>query len=127
MEQVEAAPPPEAPAPAPTAPAASSPAAGLQDAAWLREQPAAHYTIQILGLSDLQALRRFGQEQRLDMELAWFRTVRNDQDWFVLVAGRFPDADSARAAIEGLPENLRRNQPWIRSFGSVRDAMEQAR
>jgi DamX protein len=88
---------------APTRPQAAE-TAGLRDAAWLQAQPAGHYTIQILGLSDLQALRRYGREQGLDMELAWFRTRRNGEDWYVLVAGRYPDAEAARAAIARLPE-----------------------
>jgi DamX protein len=123
--------PPEAPRtePRPEPQVQPQPAepAGLRDAAWLQARPANHYTIQILGLSDLQALRRYGQEQGLEMELAWFRTRRNGEDWYVLVAGSYPDQESARADIARLPEPVRRNQPWIRSFGSIHQAMEQAR
>jgi DamX protein len=121
------APATEAPGEAPPAPARVQETAALHDAIWIREQPAGHYTIQVLGLSDLQALRRYGSEQGLDMELAWFRTLRDGQDWYVLVAGRYPDAETARAAIAGLPEDVRRHQPWVRSFGSVQEAMAAAR
>lgn len=99
----------------------------LRDTGWLREQPAGRFTIQILALSDLQSLRRYGREQGLDMDLAWFRTVRDGRDWYVLVAGSYPDAETARAAIPGLPEPVRNNKPWVRSFGSIQEAMASAR
>jgi DamX protein len=116
------------PAPAPQAPLATprTEATGLHDAAWLAQQSASHYTIQILGLSELQALRNYARDQSLEGDVAWFRTQRNNQDWFVLVAGNYPDAEAARAAIARLPAEVRRNQPWVRSFGSIQQAMSQA-
>jgi DamX protein len=125
-EPADPAPATEPPGEAPPAPPRAQETADLHDAIWIREQPAGYYTIQVLGLSDLQALRRYGREQGLDMELAWFRTLRDGQDWYVLVAGRYPDAEAARAAIAGLPEAVRRHQPWVRSFGSVQEAMASA-
>jgi DamX protein len=128
---VEPAPaPPPAAAPRAAASSATAPDADgpvLRDTGWLREQPAGHFTIQILALSDLQSLRRYGREQGLDMDLAWFRTVRDGRDWYVLVAGSYPDAETARVAIAGLPEPVRSNKPWVRSFGSIQEAMASAR
>ncbi|MFN2349804.1 MAG: SPOR domain-containing protein, partial [Thioalkalivibrio sp.] len=115
---------PQTPAPAATP---RTEVTGLQDATWLAQQPATHYTIQILGLGELQALRNYARDQSLAGEMAWFRTQRNDQDWFVLISGNYPDAEAARAAIASLPAEVRRNQPWIRSFGSIQQAMSQAR
>ncbi|HSO99919.1 MAG TPA: AAA family ATPase [Thioalkalivibrio sp.] len=119
---------PTAPA-TPQAPPATprTEATGLHDASWLTQQPATHYTLQILGLSELQALRNYARDQSLEGDVAWFRTQRNNQDWFVLVAGNYPDAEAARDAIASLPAEVRRNQPWIRSFRSIQQAMSQAR
>lgn len=119
--------PRETPAPVTEAARDTGDSAALRDTVWLREQPAGHYTIQILALSDLQSLRRYGREQGIDMELAWFRTVRDGRDWYVLVAGHYADAEAARAAIAGLPEAVRENKPWVRSFGSIQEAMASAR
>ncbi|OOG22719.1 sporulation protein [Thioalkalivibrio denitrificans] len=121
-------PPPVAEAePPPAAPEPPEVTGELRDASWLQAQPRDHYTVQIMGLSDLQALRRYGREQGIDRELAWFRTTRNGEAWYVLVAGNYPDAEAARASIAELPEAVRRNQPWVRTFGSVQEAMAQAR
>jgi DamX protein len=119
------APPPAAPAPATPAPTPRP--TGLLDAAWLREQPTGRYTIQVLGLSELQALRNYARDLTLQGDVAWFRTQRNGADWYVLVVGNYPDADAARAAIATLPAEVRRNQPWVRTFGSIQQAMSQAR
>jgi len=123
--QAEPQAPVQAPTPAPATPPRTE-ATGLQDATWLAQQPATHYTIQILGLGELQALRNYARDQSLEGDVAWFRTQRNNQDWFVLVAGNYPDAEAARAAIARLPAEVRRNQPWVRSFGSIQQAMSQA-
>lgn len=122
-----AVPAPAVPAPAPVAPAPAPRPTGLLDATWLREQPAGRYTIQVLGLSELQALRNYARDQALQGDVAWFRTQRNGADWYVLVVGSYPDADAARAAIATLPAEVRRNQPWVRTFGSIQQAMSQAR
>ncbi|MBS0003422.1 MAG: outer membrane protein assembly factor BamD [Thioalkalivibrio sp.] len=90
---------------------------------WIRTQPRNAFTIQILGLAREQGVRDFLARHRLDRETAWFRTERNGSDWIVAIAGSYPNAEAARGAIAALPAEVRRNQPWIRSFGSVQDAM----
>lgn len=110
------------PAPAPAAverrPAPAS--GGLE---WVRAQPRTAFTIQVLGLAKERGVRDFLDRHPLDRETAWFRTERNGADWFVAIAGSYPNAEAARIAIASLPAEIQRNQPWIRSFASVQDAI----
>jgi DamX protein len=96
----------------------------LRDPTWLQDRAADRFTIQIIAGGDLEALRRYADRLSLDTEIAWFRTRRNDQDWYALVAGDYPDLAGARAAVSGLPAAVRRNQPWIRTFGAVQETMD---
>ena len=91
---------------------------------WVRERPAGQFTIQIIAGNDLEALHRFARRVSMDTDVAWFSTRRGDQDWYALVTGEYPDLASARAAAAQLPAPVRRNQPWIRTFGSVQQAMD---
>ncbi len=62
----------------------------------------------------------------IETEVAWFRTRRGEQDWYALVTGQYPDLTSARAAAAQLPVQVRRNEPWIRTFRSVQQSMDPA-
>jgi DamX protein len=112
-----AAPPKTQPRPAPAR-------RDLRDPTWLQDRAADRFTIQIIAGGDLEALRRYAARLSLDTDIAWFRTRRNDEDWYVLVAGDYPDLAGARAAANKLPAAVRRNQPWIRTFGSVQETMD---
>ena len=90
---------------------------------WIREQPRHFFTIQVLGSAQEWGVRAFLSRHAQGREAAWFRTERNDADWYVGIVGSYPDAEAARRAIGTLPAEMRRNQPWIRSFGSVQDVM----
>jgi outer membrane protein assembly factor BamD len=94
-----------------------------RDVAWIRDQPRNAFTIQILGLGHERGIRDFLRQEALEGDVAWFQTQRNGGAWFVAIFGSYPNAEAARAAIGGLPAGVRRNQPWIRSFGSVQDAI----
>ncbi len=94
-----------------------------RDVAWIQDQPRNAFTIQILGLGHERGVRDFLRQEALEGDVAWFQTERNGSDWFVAIFGSYPNAEAARAAIGGLPAGVRRNQPWIRSFGSVQDAI----
>ncbi len=117
---VAAAPPTPAPAAASIDRRPTTAAGGLE---WIRAQPRTAFTIQVLGLAQEAGVRDFLARHPLDRETAWIRTERNGADWFVAIAGSYPNAEAARTAIASLPAEVRRNQPWIRSFGSVQDAI----
>lgn len=87
--------------------------------AWLWAQHPRHFTVQILGSANEQGVRHFMATHALAGRAAYFRTVRDGRDWFVLVYGVYPDRSTARAAIAKLGPALRAQGPWPRSFASL--------
>lgn len=76
------------------------------------------YTLQLLGVSTERAAVGYILAQPNRDELLMFRTLRQGKDWFVVVAGRFSDSASAKAAIENLPTHQARDV-WVRSLGGI--------
>jgi type II secretory pathway predicted ATPase ExeA len=87
--------------------------------AWLTEQPAEFYLIQLLGGRDPAKMESYRQSLQLPYPLTLHKTERNGQDWYLLFYGPFPDYESALDARAQLPEDLRKDQPWIRQIGSI--------
>lgn len=83
------------------------------------------FTIQIMGVRVPQLLEAFVAENHLT-DVSYYRTKMNNQDWYVLVYGNFQSQEEARDALAKLPEDVRRQQPWVRSFDGVRQAIELA-
>lgn len=115
---------PPPPATAPAQPAPLTVPAGPRGPEWIRIQESGHFTIQIIAGIDLEALQQFAGRVSLENDVAWFRTRRGDEDWYALVTGQYPDLRSARSAAAQLPAPVRRNQPWIRTFGSIQQTMD---
>lgn len=97
----------------------SAPISASASAAWLWDQDPRHFTLQLLGTGSEERLQAFIREHRLGGEVAYFRTRRDNQDWFVLVHGSYPDRDQAKAARAELPAGLRAAKPWPRSFAGL--------
>lgn len=87
--------------------------------AWLTEQPAEFYLIQLIGSGDRAKMESYKESLTLPHPLTLHKTVRNGQDWYLLFYGPFPDYESAIDARAALPPDLRKNQPWIRQIGSI--------
>lgn len=87
--------------------------------AWLTEQPAEFYLIQLIGSGDRAKMENYKESLTLPHPLTLHKTVRNGQDWYLLFYGPFPDYESAIDARAALPPDLRKNQPWIRQIGSI--------
>ncbi len=91
---------------------------------WLLRQDAAWYAIQIMAVSKLQPLLEFVKQHPLRTNLAYYRTERDGKDWYVLVAGVFPDRAAAEAAIEDMPVEIKANLPWVRQLESLQRAIQ---
>ncbi len=94
---------------------------------WLRQQEPELYTIQIMGAYDRDNLARLLRRHELPdgPQLAMFKSVYRNRDWFVLVYGLYPDRNHASQSIQALPRELRRNtQPWVRSLGSIQNELD---
>jgi DamX protein len=93
------------------------------DETWLLGQQAENHTVQLFGSFDAQAAERFKQQQRLKDRLAIYRTRRDGREWYVVVMGSYGSRDAARKAIQGLPNEVKRWNPWPKSLGSVQESI----
>lgn len=110
---------------APTAPATagttqSGSASGEQ---WYRQRPASEYALQVLGTRSRQAAVDFVGKHAGVGELRYFETRHEGQPWFVVTQGAYAGREQAQQALARLPQPLRDQKPWPRSFGSIQQSM----
>nr|VFK79574.1 MAG: Cell division protein DamX, binds to the septal ring, contains C-terminal SPOR domain [Candidatus Kentron sp. SD] len=86
---------------------------------WLRRQKSSHYTIQLLGTSKKENMRKFLAKHNLGSRAAWFETLYNNRSWFVVVYGIYPTHKAATRKIRALPKSLRNLRPWPRTVGDI--------
>lgn len=91
----------------------------FRDRAWLMARPSSRYTIQLLGSYNEQTARTLIDDIKGVRNLWYVKTIRKEQDWFVVLHGEYPDRDAARAAVNKLPSQLKKLQPWVRPFRDV--------
>jgi len=98
-------------------PQAGSPGTLRED--WLLKQKPSSYTIQLVGLQEEKGVKIFMRRHPLTGPVAYYRTKRNEKQWFPVLYGVFPNRERALQARDGLPENLRKSGAWLRTLGSV--------
>lgn len=92
---------------------------------WVQSADRNRYTIQLLAAGSPETLKGYAEHHGVADEIELVRTVREGQAWYLLLYGDHPDRDTAREVLERLDEELRDRGPWIRTLGSVRDALEE--
>jgi len=88
---------------------------------------ASEYTLQLLGASSRASVDRYIEAQPNRGELLSFETLRQGKPWFVVVTGRYSSTESARAAINDLPEDQRKAGPWPRRLGELHGEIRERR
>lgn len=109
--------------PDPTVPptAAATPDQPFFAPEWLRNANNNRYTLQLLGARQEQNVLEFIAANALaPTQAGYYRTELQGQPWYVLVYGNYSSADNARAAIPGLPANLRTSEPWPRPISAIK-------
>jgi len=86
---------------------------------WLLKQKPSSYTIQLVGLQEEKGVKIFMRRHPLAGPVAYYRTKRNEKQWFPVLYGVFPNRERALQARDGLPESLRKSGVWLRTLGSV--------
>ena len=99
--------------------------AGSRPTNWILEQPADHYTIQLISSLKDDTLPAFIDRNHLSGQVAYFRKRVKGQTRHTLIYGVYPDTAAARAAIEELPDAVRRSKPWVLGIGSVQKAINE--
>lgn len=104
---------------APTSTAAILNNPDLMGTTWLLERPAAHFTLQLLGVRNESSLQKYIAQRQIPGPVAYFHTEYMGGDWYVLVQGDYPTMNAAREAISALPAAVRKSKPWPRTFATV--------
>jgi len=77
------------------------------------------YTLQILGLRDVNRLNQFLKTHDLVGQAASFKTKQTNREWYVVLYGQYPSEKAALEAIKALPSNVAQLKPWPRLFSSI--------
>ena len=88
---------------------------------------ASEFTLQLLGVSTEKAARDYIAAQPNRADLLMFKTLRQNKDWFVVVAGRYSSAATARQAVAGLPATQRKAGPWPRELRVIQQEIASRR
>lgn len=97
---------------------------------WLSGEPAEGYTIQIAGAADAQYLKQYLKSLPKSVDTANIFVYRKSADSrpsLTVLFGRYATPVEAADAIEALPSELKRFQPYLRSLRAVRTEFEAAR
>ena len=105
-------------------PEAESNPPGTHSSAWIKQQPADHYTIQLVSTQDKDTLNHFISQHKLDDQVAYYRKRINGKTWHALIYGVYPSTADARAAVATLPAALGNNKPWIQKLQTIQQAID---
>jgi DamX protein len=95
-----------------------------QSAQWLRQQPAAYFTLQLFATTSREKRDAFVGQQEHPDRFATFETKRNGEPWYAVTYGAYATQAEAKSAAATLPSSIGKVQPWIRTFASVQATLE---
>ncbi|WP_028117743.1 SPOR domain-containing protein [Ferrimonas senticii] len=81
---------------------------------WLAQQPADHFTWQVVATKARASAEAFVRQQRLPPP--W--QISEHNGWYQVLWGSFADRQTAEQQLQQLPQPLA--QPWLRPFSAVR-------
>jgi TPR repeat protein len=90
---------------------------------WVAAQNPKYYTLQLASSTNLQLIEKYYRENELAGKAGYYRSRRSGEDWYALVFGAYPSIQDAKAAIENLPEDLKKWSPWVRNIKSIHKIM----
>lgn len=93
------------------------------DEKWIMDQPKANYCIQLIATGNQSALMQFISENNLEKSAKYYKTRRNNKDWYTLIQGSYDSHAAATNAIKGLPSGLREMNPWIKSMADIQNTL----
>ncbi|MGM0413434.1 MAG: AAA family ATPase [Pseudomonadota bacterium] len=90
-----------------------------QGADWLAEH-AGEVTLQLFATRERERAQAFREES--DLETRLVAVERDGTPWYLVVTGAWPDRDTARAAVDDLPAEVRDLGPWPRPVDELAEA-----
>ncbi len=93
------------------------------DEKWAITQKRGHYTIQFLAAKDRNSVSKYKKSSPAFKDARIVRIIRKKRTWHVLILGLHTTNKKARTSLLSLPKEIRDSGPWVRSMGSLQDAM----
>jgi len=90
---------------------------------WVSSQKPGFYTLQLASSTNRQLIAKYYEENNLQGHAGYYHSKREGEEWYALVYGAYPSIEEAKAAIESLPEGLKKWSPWVRNIKSIHQIM----
>ena len=81
--------------------------------------PATNYTVQLLGAANEAKIKEFIKTNNLTDKARYFKTSYKDKPWYILIYGNYSTKAAANEALNALPPNLKKLQPWPREYKTI--------
>ena len=85
--------------------------------------PTGNFTVQLLGAAKISGIEQFIAQNKLQTNAYYYKSMRQNQPWYILLYGNYPSKEQAKAAIAALPLPVRALNPWVRDIASVKKAL----
>lgn len=89
--------------------------------------PAERYTLQLAAVTKQDEVINFIKMYDLDSQVRVYRTVRNQQSWYIVTYQDFASIKETREAAQELSLALQKEQPWPKSIAQVHQEIERAK
>jgi len=90
----------------------------------LRQNPE-FWMVQLAGFRLLDNVVGFMEGAQSEGEIHFYRTVRDGNDWFVVVMGPFPTKLEADKKRQSLSQSLNSKQPWLKPMKNIQAEIRQ--
>ena len=90
---------------------------------WAMSQKRGHYTIQYLASPNKTSVIEYRNKYKILKSSRIMKISRKGKIWYILVMDRYETNLAARNFIKKLPDSIREDGPWIRSFASLQKAV----
>ncbi|MBQ0742439.1 MAG: SPOR domain-containing protein, partial [Pseudomonas sp.] len=103
---------------------AAAPAAqAIHTADWYRQADSSAFVLQLLGTRSRDAALSFIKQQSGLDNIGYFETLHEDRPWFVVTQGLYGTRQQAQQGVGALPEALRRQNPWPKGVGAIKQSL----
>ena len=93
--------------------------------AWVREQAANHYTIQLSRSQDIEWILKLAASEKFAQPIIQFQsTGSRGEEWYHLIYGSFPSFQAAESARKSLSDSLKKWSPKLVRFGEVQKQLK---
>lgn len=91
----------------------------IQPESWILGQAPEHYTMQLAAMSDLAGVERYLRKYNFEGTVSIYERKSGSKTVMVIILNTFPDLVAAEQSLAQLPESIRTQRVWIRTFSEI--------